>query len=332
MTTIGVPTLLAHHRLSGATAQLRRDAEVSRVEVVTGRIDNLPKALGRSVGAAHLMRKAVDDIAGQRQAIARAELRSSIAQSVLGAIGSNATVLNAQVADAIGRFDETALGATVVEARAGLETAISRLNTRSEGIALFAGDAADAEPLADAATLIADIAALYAAAATPAQFETDLDFYFNDPAGGFATSIYQGGAGDLASLEIAPGETIVATARADEQGVRDLLRGFAVLAVAGAAAPSTARDSTLMAAGSRLVAGADGVLDIRTRIGVEQARVGDVTSRLDAEEPVLTEAYNALTSRDPFEAAARLQALETQIDASFVLTARAARLSLTNYL
>lgn len=332
MTTIGVPTLLAHHRLSGATAQLRRDAEISRIEVVTGRVANLPKALGRAVGDAHLVRKAVDDIAGRRQAIARADLRATIAQSTLGAIASEATVLHAQVADAIGRFDETALGATRVEARAGLETAISRLNARAEGIALFAGDAADAPPLASAAALIADISALYAAAATPAQFEADLDFYFNDPAGGFATSIYQGGAGDLASLEIAPGEAVNGTARADEPGIRDLLRGFAVLAVAGAAAPSGARDATLLAAGARLVAGADGVLDIRTRIGVEQARVADVASRLDAEEPVLIEAYNALTSRDPFEAAARLQALEAQIDASYVLTARASRLSLANYL
>lgn len=332
MTAIGVPTLLTHQRLSGAAAELRREAEAARTEFVTGRIADLPKALGRGVGEAHLLRKAVDDIGLQREAIARAGLRASVTQRALADIGAGAAALNADLAAALGRSDEKTIAVAAVSARDALDAAFSRLNVRVEGRSLFAGDAADRNALSSADALIADIAGLYAGAATPAQFAADLDVYFNDPAGGFQTSIYQGGAGALSSLEIAHGQTVSATARADEQGVKDLLRGLAVIAVAGAGAPSPDRNAALAGAGASLVAGADGVLDIRTRIGIEEQRVGAAQSRLDAEEPVLTEAYNAMTSRDPYEAASRLQGLEAQIDASYVLTSRLANLSLAKYL
>lgn len=332
MTTIGAPTLLTHLRLSGATAQLRREAQTARTEVVTGRIADLPKALGRNIGKAHLLRKAVDDIAVQREGIARANLRASVAQQTLADISNGAAALNADLTAALGRGDETAIAVAGASAHDALAAAFSRLNVRVEGLSLFAGDAADQNALGSADTLITDISALYAGAATPAQFAADLDLYFNDPAGGFQTAIYQGGTGTLASIEIARGETVAATARADEQGVKDLLRGLVVIAVAGGNAPSANRDAALASAGASLLGGADGVLDIRTRIGIEEQRAAGAQSRLDAEEPVLTAAYNAITGRDPYEAASRLQGLEAQIEASYVLTSRLANLSLANYL
>lgn len=332
MKAVGVPTLLAHQRLASATVDLRRSAEAARVEVATGRIADLPKALGRSVGEAHLLRKAVDDLSLNREAIARARFRGDVAQRVLADLSAGGAALNADLSSALGRRDEVAVAAIGVSAREALETAFARLNTRIEGRALFAGDQADAVALADAPTLLADIAALYAAAGSSAAFEADLDFYFNDPAGGFQTSIYRGGAGDLSSLEIARGESVNPTARADEQGVRDTLRGLAVIAIAGASTPTALRDQALSSAGARLLSGADGVLAIRTRIGVEEQRVAAVAARLDAEEPAITEAYNAVTARDPYEAASRLRSLEAQIEASYVMTARLAQLSLANFL
>ncbi len=332
MKPVGVPTLLSHQRLSGATADLRRSAEAARIEVVTGRIADLPKALGRAVGEAHLLRKAVDDIAQQREAMARAAFRGTIAQNMLADISSGAAALNADIAAALGRNDEKTIAAASVAANDALHAAVSRLNTRLEGRAIFAGDDADGAALAGADLLLADVAALYAGAATPAQLEADLDFYFNDPAGGFQTTIYQGGAGEMSSLEIAPGETVNPTARADEQGIKDILRGLATIAVAGAGAPSPDRNTALTNAGAKLLVGADGVVAIRTRVGVEEQRIAAVGARLDAEEPAMNEAYNAMTARDPFDAASRLQAFEAQIDASYVLTSRLSRLTLANYL
>lgn len=332
MAEIGSPTLLNHLRLSSATANLRRQAETARSELVTGRIADLPKALGGRLGGAQLLRKALDDLAVERAAIDRAGLRANVAQSTLGAVSAGASGLNASLLAALGRGDQQTIANSAVEARSQLGAAFAQLNVRVEGRSLFAGDAGDRPALASADILLSDIATLFAAAADAAQFEADLDVYFNDPAGGFRTVVYQGGAGDAASLEIAPGETVIATARADEQGVKDMIRGLSAIAVAATAGPSSKRDQSLAFAGATLLKGDSGVLDLRTRIGLEEARAEDARMRIESEEVALTAAYNAMTSRDPFEAASRLQALESQIEASFVLTSRLSRLSLTNFL
>jgi flagellar hook-associated protein 3 FlgL len=55
-------------------------------------------------------------------------------------------------------------------------------------------------------------------------------------------------------------------------------------------------------------------------------------ARLDAEYTALGETYNERTARDPYEAATLLQQLESQLQASYLLTARISRLTLANYI
>ncbi|MCA8889321.1 MAG: hypothetical protein KDA46_10855 [Parvularculaceae bacterium] len=332
MSVYGVPTYLSHLRLASATGQLRQQAETARSEVVTGRKADLAKTLGHAAGEAHLLGKAIGDLSSYRSAISRADLRTGAVQSVLTDLRSSVSGLGADMSAALARHDEAAIATNAVVARSDLETAFSRLNVRVEGLSVFAGDAADGPALGNVVMLVADIAALYGAASSPAQFETDLDFYFNDPAGGFATNIYLGGAGALSGIEIDNGEVIVGAAKADEQPVKDLLRGLAVASVAGSAPATAMRDSVLAAASKRLFEASDSLVEVQTRIGLEQQRAGKASDRHDAEEPALTAAYNALTARDPYEAASFLQSLEAQIDAAYVLTSRLSQLTLTNYL
>ncbi len=332
MSVYGVPTYLSHLRLTSATGQLRQQAEAARSEVVTGRKADLAKTLGHGAGEAHLLGKAIGDLSQFRSAIARADLRTGAVQSVLTDLRDSVSGIGADLSAALGRKDEAAISTNAVVARSDLDTAFSRLNVRVEGLSVFAGDAADGPALADADVLVADIAALYGAAASPVQFEADLDFYFNDPAGGFATNVYLGGAGLLSGVEIDDGEVIIGAAKADEQPIKDLLRGLAVASVAGSAPASAMRDSALAAASTRLFEASDAIVEVKTRVGLEQQRVGKAQDRHDAEEPALTAAYNALTARDPFDAASFLQSLEAQIDAAYVLTSRMSQLTLTNYL
>ncbi len=332
MRPVGVPTLLANNRLAAATGALRQQSETARTEVVTGRIADLPRVLGAGVSEALSLRGALELVAVRREAIAQANLVATAAQQALEDIAGGASSLATAALAANGRADERALGATAIEARAALETTFNRLNVRVAGQAIFAGDATDRAPLGDPGALLSDVAAIFGAAGSAAQFEADLDFYFNDPSGAFLTSIYRGGAGEAPTYEISVGERIGITGRADEQTVRDLLRGIATLAVAGAAPPSALRGATLSSAAAAAIAGADGVTDRRAAIGIAQQRAAAAAESLTIEEAALTEAYNEKTARDPFEAASRLRALEAQLDASYVLTSRLAQFSLVNYL
>ncbi len=329
---MGFPNILQFSRLNAAISSLKSQSEEARIEIVTGRAADLKQALGGAIGGAQLLRKSIDEVSAYQFAATRALGRASAAQITLARAADQAGALGPEILSALGRADETSLGVAADQAKLDLNNAISSLNQRYEGKAMFAGDATDSAPLADAETLLTDIRAIFAGAATPAQLQTDLDFYFNDPAGGFATTIYQGGAGDAPRVEVANGEVIAYSAKADEPAIRDLLRSLSSIVVAGEQAPSPDRNMALEAASSRLIEAGNGVTEIRARIGVSEERMQAALDRLEFEATALSAAYNDRTARDPFEAASRLQQLESQLQASFVLSSRISQLSLVNFL
>lgn len=332
MKAVGVPTLLAAQKLAASSTAIRRDIDVLRTELTTGRVTNLTTSLGAQIEDAFNLRGALGAVNFQKQSLSQAALVSTSAQRILTALGEGGAALAADAIAANGRSDENALAVLATEARDKIRNAFLSLNARAGGQSLFAGDATDRPALSDADVFLADIAAIYAAAASPAAFEADLDAYFNDPAGGFQSSVYIGGSGSAPSIEIAAGERIQVTLRADDQSVRDLLRGLATVAAAGAAPPSTLRDSALLSGAARVISGSDALVLRRAEIGIAEKRAAELAPLIEAEETALTQAFNALTSRDPLEAAARLQSLETQLNASLVIAARLSQLTLANFL
>lgn len=332
MNPVNVPTLLTHLQLSTATSTLRRQSEIARTEVATGRITDAALKLGSDAGAASLLRRALDNIGAHRQAIGRAELRLGAIQSVISDVSSGAQALDADLLSAIGRGDEPTIRILGEEAREKFDKAVARLNIRVEGRSIFAGDAVDRPALADSGALFVDVAQIYANAADATQLQSDLDFYFNDPAGGFAATIYLGGTGSPSALSIAEGESVAGDVKADDPAFKDVLRGLAVIAAASVAPKSQYRDDALAVAGSTALQGSSALNNVGARIGIEQQNAVAADARLNAEESALTQAYDEKTAVDQFEAASRLQLLESQLQAAYVLTSRLSRLSLANFL
>jgi flagellar hook-associated protein 3 FlgL len=332
MAVTGYPTLLNHLQLSSAIGRLRTSHAQAAQEMVTGRIADPARELGARLGTASLLHKALGDVSAFRQTIAFAKARADATQGSLAALGRDSGGLSADLQSAVARGDETAIAVGAEIAENQLRGAVSVLNARIGDASLFAGDAVDGPALASADALLADIQALYVGSASGAAFDAALDFYFNDPAGGFNQSIYQGGSGSAPRADIGDGERLSVSARADEQPIRDLLRGLAAAAVSGSAPAGAMRDETLNAAASTMRAGADGVATIAARIGVAEERLELRAQRLDAEEISLSEAYNDMTARDPYEAASRLQQIEAALEASYTVTARLSQLTLTRFL
>lgn len=332
MRPVGVPNLLAAQRLAAATGALRRESAAAQGELTTGRIADLAAALGSGLGEAFALRGAIDAIAVRREGLARAGLVAGAAQRALEAVGAGARGLATEAVAANGRRDDVALARAAAEAETELRAAVSHLNIRVAGQAIFAGDASDRPALLGADQLIADVAAIYAAAPDAAALDSALAFYFDDPAGGFQSTVYAGGSGPAPTIEVAAGERLAFTIRADDDAIRGLLKGLATIAVAGAAPSSPLREGALAGAASAAIAGADALSLRRAGIGAAQARAAEAEAMLFAEGAALTEAYNGLTARDPYEAAARLQSLEAQLGAALALTARLSRLSLADFL
>ncbi|MEZ5891725.1 MAG: flagellin [Parvularculaceae bacterium] len=332
MSNYGFPTILQYTRLSSTVADLKSRADRARTEMVTGRIADLKATLAEQIGDAHLMKKAIADIDATQQAVSRALGRAAATQVAINRSTDTVITTATNLVSAVGTRDTNGINIAATEAKLQLEGAMSAFNTRYEGRNLFSGDAVTTGALADSGTLLNDIRGIFATATDEASLNTALDTYFNDPAGGFMTNIYTGGAGNAPRTEVAPGELIDYSARADEQPIRDLLRNLAVVVVGHEETTFVDRDSVLKNAGVSLIETTNDLAGVSARIGAAEERLAKTQDRLDAEVVAFTATYNDRTSVDMYDAAERLQAIESQLQASYIVTARVSQLSLSNFL
>ncbi|MEC8667760.1 MAG: flagellin [Pseudomonadota bacterium] len=122
--------------------------------------------------------------------------------------------------------------------------------------------------------------------------------------------------------------------QANDQGFRDLMRGLAMLATTDPAdiGDDDAYEAWIGAAASALGSGVNAVLASETRTGTMQKLVEDANDRLNNKKEVLSLHISELESVDPYEAATRLTSIQTQLQASYAVTARLSQLSYINFL
>ena len=325
------PDLLSFTTLSRNVADIKARADTARTETTTGRIEDITKHTRGNVGDSHLLKKAVDDVVAYQDSITFAIGRADSTQSILGSINEDSARIATQALAAARRDDDAVVRTSAEEARGAISTIFAGLNSSVGGRALFGGDVAEQFPLSSPDQLIADIEAIVAAAPDLATAQADIATYFNDPAGGFMTNIYQGGAGAAPAVEIAPGVRVDVSVRADAQEIRDMLRGLtSMIAYASATFPDA---NALVEDSATLVLETETTFtDLRARIGAGEARLENARSRYAEEEAALTTLFNQGTTRDPYEAASQLELLETQLESSYLLTARLSQLTLANFL
>jgi flagellar hook-associated protein 3 FlgL len=156
--------------------------------------------------------------------------------------------------------------------------------------------------------------------------------WFANPLGFGA--FYQGGAA-LSPTPIALGEAADLSTTAMEQTLKDTLAGFAMAALIdrGALAGDTAERARLAAAaGQQLLSTEDARTTLAARIGTVEAQIETARTRNAAEQTALGILRSELGSVDPYEAATRLQSVQSQLESLYLVTARVSRLSLTEYL
>lgn len=215
------------------------------------------------------------------------------------------------------------------------EGMVSALNGRLAGRSLFAGTAVDRAPLADAKTMLDDLRANIITATSQADVETIVQQWFDDPVGGFATIGYLGDTNNDISRQIGPDQNIDIPFRADNVDLKDLLRAAALGALAGeltGALTQVEQASLLQDSGRSLLSASAGLATTQAGVGSLQAAVDVGQVRIASEQTSLSLVYNDLTASDPFETAVRLQAVQTQLETHFAITARLSRLTLAEYI
>jgi len=79
-------------------------------------------------------------------------------------------------------------------------------------------------------------------------------------------------------------------------------------------------------------AGFQGVIDVSAELGYKQSVVSDALTRHDATIAQLNNQVSNLEAADPFQTSLRLSQLQTQLEATFSITARMNELTLTKFL
>ncbi len=321
------------------TAMLSRQSGGLRTEVTrltTELTSGVHTDMGRAVGGDYSALAAVDHslarLRGYAAQTSEAALFTDVMQTALGVMSDGATELASNVLRGIGSANSINLDAVAIEGRRIFDTAVAALNTRFSERAIFSGVNSETAPLPDAETILTALEGALVGAVTVADVTTAISDWFDDPLGYGA--LYTGGA-SRADVEIAPGETADLSVTAMDPAIRETLRGLATVALLGRglmAGQPEARADLAQSAGEDLMTNGEARSQLMARVGSVQAQIATATSRNTAEESALSITRAGIVASDPYDAATRLEDLQTRLEALYLITARVSRLTLADYI
>ena len=336
MPSITVGDLTQHLMLSRNTTLLKQRLNTLTEEMSSGEAKDRVAATGGDTKRLVDIDRQMKLSAAQLRTATDVGQRLAMTQNVLDGIDVTRNAMAKTLIPITSSANDTQRQSAAAMARTSLDSIMAQLNTRYGDQTLLAGNATDRAAVADADTLMADILSALVGAVTAQVVIDTIDDYFSAAGGGFETNIYQGDNGGPVLRPIGQGETVSISARADDPAIRGILAAtvLASVVVDGSVSLTDAEQANrlLSEAGERLLTEAKPLADMQGNLGNAEAQIEEARVRASVREASLTMARNDLISADPFETATELQAVQLQLETHYALTARLARLSLTEYL
>jgi flagellar hook-associated protein 3 FlgL len=242
------------------------------------------------------------------------------------------------------------------QAASTMSQVLNLLNTQYNGSSVFAGDATNALPMVSAdapggpqETVNAVLSAAVATKGGPLS-SSDIDSLVNGPNGlasvfsntnsnpaqNYNGAFYTGATdGQPTKVLIGTNQTLQYNTSANQPAFTDLLQGLSMLSMLSA--PSTQLDDTAKTA---LVQQASTLIgQAQSELTTQQGQLGTVQAQLQQVSDTQQTAYNNTTQQitnleqaDPATDATQLSALQTQLEASYAVTAQISQLSIVHYL
>lgn len=268
-------------------------------------------------------------------AIAEATLLTNAMQASLSTIQTQSADAGQTLLLASGNPEDTIIQSAGADAAAKLDHIFSALNASVGGRSLFAGAATDTPALAGAADMMSDIAALTDGMTEVTDITTALDGYFGS-GGGFEVTIYQGADSPLGPLRLTAGQSLTLDVMATDDTLRDSLKGFAMASLLADGAvldgDVSKRAALMQSAAETLLAAEGDLAALGAEIGTAQERIETIQTENATKRSLYQTMRNDLIGVDPYTAATELEAVQTQLETLYAITARMSRLSLADYL
>ncbi|MDA5095089.1 flagellin [Aliiroseovarius sp. KMU-50] len=317
------------------SAQLKSNMTRLGGELTTGLKADLSSAVSRDFGPLASIEHSLKTLEAYRTATNEAATIASAAQFSMGAIQTQSEELYMGMISASTTGNVTLIDTTAFDARQKFIGAVSQLNTSAMGRTLFAGAATDGPALMRGEDMLDAIKLEIAGAGTAADVSMRIDTWFDDPAGGFATSGYLGADTTMGPLRLGNGESGEMGLRADDPAIKNVLKAMVKSAVIaeGALNGDVEQQTRLVEQSSNELLSANGKFTVaRAAVGSLEARIEDAQTRNGAEKSSLEISRNELRSADPYDTAAELHAVQGQLESLYTVTAFLSKLSFTDYM
>jgi flagellar hook-associated protein 3 FlgL len=345
MTMVSFGDLAQSYLLKTQTSKFKSETGRITLELSSGRLADVAKSLSGDMGRLSALTRSHDLAKGYLTAAQEGAFRASAMQRVISKISDGAQTLASQLLSSPQNESQTTL---TFQARLGadqLEAALSALNTSTSGRSLFSGVATNKAAVVSANTILtelrADISRLrtdIGRAPTPDEVMGRISTWFDTPTTTTPPSIfgptYSGGQ-PTDDMAVSPDDTAWLGLTANDPAFRETLKGFAATALINDPGifllPSEGRAFARLA-GERMLAGNDALIAVSASLGVSEARIETAISRNSAEMLTLEMATADLVQSDPFSLATELEAVQTNLETLYAITARISRLSLTDFM
>lgn len=335
MNSLSLGDLAHSFLLRRQSVALNSDLTRLSQELASGRTSDTSVHLGGRFAALADFERELVLLGSHAQTAGDVRTQAGVMQTALETVNARAGDLAGTLALASAAGFSGGLESVTSQAKSQLESIIGALNTTVAGRAVFSGVAVDTAPLASANTLLTDLRTAISGATTAADILSAADDFFDLPGGGFETAIYQGDTVNLSPVDLGSGESVALSLRADDPALRDVMKQVALAALVNdpALSLSDANENALLTSlHDGLWSAKDDVTQLQANLGFAEERIEVASVRIGAERSTVELARNALLEVDPYRTATELEAVQSQLEMLYTITARSSRLSLVNFL
>ncbi|WP_207462335.1 flagellin [Azospirillum sp. SYSU D00513] len=303
-------------------------------------------SLGSAAQKSMSYRASLDDVNYYKEAAGGAEARLTSMQASMQNLKEISEEFRTQVIKVQGGSDGLGSAYIASGARAYLDQATQFLNTALGGRYIFSGPATGTPPIRrpdeenengvsplDAVTEIMNTHDITTSEGMQA-FINEVDAAFSG--GNFDALLYKGALpadGKRVTTFIDRNNEISLDVRANDDAFKSLLKGLYIsAAVSSDKAPPEVFNTLMGKVLKDTEQAVNGVIGLSADVGYREQSVADTLKNHENTARILNSAIVGIEGVDGYEAASRLANLQSQMEITYTLTARLAKLSIINYI
>ncbi len=333
--------------LRQAVLQAQASLAQAQTEVTTGVQADLGAALGARAGTVVSLQNQADALAGYQNANALVSTRlDTTAATLTNLITGAQSMSKSLIAAGSTGLSAAGLGTS---ADAALQALLAGLNTTVDGQHIFGGINTGVQPMSGYAAGSGAKTAVDAAfqqafgvsqtdngasAVGGADMTRFLDGPFDalfDPTGWSST--WSQASDQAMTTAVAPGQTATTSVSANAAGFRQIAEAYTMVReFTGSTMSADAKAAVVAKATTLMNAGIAALTQTQAGVGTAQSTIEAADTTLSAQATLLKGKAFSLESVDPYALSAQVSTLQTQLQASYQLTAQLQKLSLVNYI